>query len=183
MAAETEVPDDLKAWRAQTLAGGITLEEGATAFRRALASGLSQLIVAPETGKPLAPPDLRADADPPLESTRATSGGFFSRPDLPQPFSPPADDVQRAVAAIWTELLGIEPIGIDDDFFALGGHSLMAIRVLAGIWRDFAVEMSLAEFFDRPTVALLADEIVMRQIAAYDPTAVGAAVAEFTAPG
>ena len=43
--------------------------------------------------------------------------------------------------------------------------------------------MSLAEFFDRPTVALLADEIVMRQIAAYDPTAVDAAVAEFTAPG
>ena len=85
--------------------------------------------------------------------------------------------------AIWTELLGIEPIGIDDDFFALGGHSLMGIQVLAGIWRDFAVEMSLAEFFDRPTVALLADEIVMRQIAAYDPTAVDAAVAEFTAPG
>jgi NAD(P)-dependent dehydrogenase (short-subunit alcohol dehydrogenase family) len=178
MAVETEVPEDLKAWRASTLAGAIAPSEGAAAFRLVLATGLHQVVVAPAmalagAAETSAPTAMTLDA-----SRVAAPGGRFARPNLPHAYVAPANDVQRALAAIWEELLGIAPIGIDDDFFALGGHSLLATRVLAAIWRDFAVEMSLAGFFEHPTIVQLADEIVVRQIAAYDPRAVEAALAE-----
>jgi acyl carrier protein len=179
MAVETEVPEDLKAWRAATLAGGITPREGAAAFRLALAAGLHQFLIAPEATTHAG---AGTDAVPSPEASRpAARGGRFARPALPNICVPPANDVQRALVAIWEELLGVAPIGVDDDFFALGGHSLLATRILAAVWRDFMVEMSLAEFFEHATVAQLADEIVLRQISAYDPSAVEAALAEFKA--
>jgi acyl transferase domain-containing protein len=183
MAVETSVPDDLKAWRAQSLASGITPEEGAEAFRRILASGLHQVVVAP----PAANLPIQADRGSAAEPARATSpkappGPRHSRRDgPPQSSTPPTNDIQRGLVALWEELIGIEPIGTDDDFFALGGHSLLATRILAGIWHDFGVEMSLAEFFEHPTIALLADEITLRQIASYDSKAVEAALAELNA--
>jgi acyl transferase domain-containing protein len=176
MAVETSVPEDLKAWRAATVAGGITPAEGAEAFRRVLAAPLHQVVIAPETAKPHSAPS----ADPSPDASRiAAPGERFSRPDLPHAYKPPANDAHRALAAIWEELLDVSPIGIDDDFFGLGGHSLLATRVLAAVWRDFAVEIALAEFFDHPTIAQLADEIVLRQIGSHDARAVEAALAEF----
>jgi hypothetical protein len=160
-----------------TLAGGITLKEGAAAFRLVLAAGLHQAVIAPYDELPMQA-DVGAVATPP-EVLRAASHGHFARPDLPTAYSQPANDVQRALSVIWEELLGIAPIGVDDDFFALGGHSLLGTRILTAIWRDFAVEMSLAEFFEHPTIRQIADEIVLRQIAAYDPATVEAALAEF----
>jgi acyl transferase domain-containing protein len=68
----------------------------------------------------------------------------------------PAGDRQRVIAGIWQELLGIEAIGAEDDFFRLGGDSLAALRVLSRLERDFAVEVSLDRFFASPTVAGLA---------------------------
>ena len=119
MAVETEVPDDLKAWRAQTLAGAITPEEGATAFRRALTSGLPQVIVAPETGKPLALPDPRADAEPRLETSPASRAAVL--PSRPAPAVLAASRQYPARRGCDLDrVAGIEPIGIDDDFFAPG---------------------------------------------------------------
>ena len=179
MAIETELPENLKAWRASTLAGGITPEEGGTAFRLALAAGVPQVVIAPATSSRAANAEAGAGASLSADSSRvAAPGERFARPGLPQQYTAPTTDVQRALVNMWEELLGVEPIGIDDDFFALGGHSLLATRFLANIWRDFAVEMSLAAFFEHPTIAQMADEIVLRQIATYDPSAVEAALAE-----
>jgi hypothetical protein len=63
------------------------------------------------------------------------------------------------VAAIWTELLGIDGIGIHDDFFALGGHSLMATRVLARVDASLGVRLALRDVFDAPTIHRLAERI------------------------
>jgi hypothetical protein len=179
MAVETEVPEVLKTWRASTLAGGITPVEGAAAFRLVLAAGLHQVVIAPTTARLAGDGEIGAPtAVTPDASHMAAPGGRCARPNLPYAYMAPANDVQRALVGIWEELLGIAPIGIDDDFFALGGHSLLATRVLAAVWRDFAVEMSLAGFFEHPTIVQLADEIVLRQIAAYDPRAVEVALAE-----
>src|SRR4029077_12494637 len=54
-----------------------------------------------------------------------------ARPALSNPFEAPGSEIERRLAAIWTELLGIDEIGAHDDFFDLGGHSLLATRVLA----------------------------------------------------
>jgi hypothetical protein len=181
MAARTQVPADLKAWRARTLAAGISPDDGAAVFLEVLAAGLQQVVVVPATNR-AADKDVDADAALTSEPAEETAPGMRSgRPDLPRPYAPPVDDVQVQLTRIWEDLLGVAPIGIDDDFLALNGHSLLATRILAAIWRDFRVEMSLAEFFDYPTIAQAADEIVVRQIAGYDPAAVEAALAEIKA--
>ncbi len=79
---------------------------------------------------------------------------------------PPCEDVgdptaprtttERAVAALFTELLGHERIGVHDNFFALGGHSLLAARLVALVRKNFQVEWTLLELFDNPTVAGIA---------------------------
>ncbi|GAA1973174.1 non-ribosomal peptide synthetase [Kitasatospora viridis] len=73
----------------------------------------------------------------------------------PQPHSP----LERAVAEVWTELLGVDPIGADDDFFTLGGHSLLATQVVALLAERYPVDLPVRAVFDAPTVALLAVEV------------------------
>lgn len=71
----------------------------------------------------------------------------------------PETDTQRRLADIWTELLGVDTVGIHDAFFDLGGHSLLATRLMAHIAAQFGVRPSLRQFFDRPTIADLAQLI------------------------
>lgn len=63
------------------------------------------------------------------------------------------------VAGIWEDLLGRQHVGADEDFFALGGHSLMAVRVLSRIRDVFGVELPVRALFERPTVAGLAEQV------------------------
>jgi acyl carrier protein len=59
----------------------------------------------------------------------------------------PASDIERDIAAIWSELLHVTPIGRNDDFFALGGHSLMAMEILTKIRSRLGVELPLTALF------------------------------------
>jgi acyl carrier protein len=71
-------------------------------------------------------------------------------------FSPPRNTIENAIAKIWAEILGIEQVGIHDDFFALGGDSLSATRVLARLEDTLQLKTSVRTFFEYPTVAELA---------------------------
>jgi len=66
---------------------------------------------------------------------------------------------EKWVAKIWTQVLKIEPLSIFDDFFALGGHSLLATRVQFRLREELCVEISLADFFRRPTLAAMAEAV------------------------
>ena len=61
---------------------------------------------------------------------------------------------------MWSEVLGVERIGVADDFFELGGHSLLATQIVAQVRSDFAVELPLSSLFTSPTIHSLAAEIV-----------------------
>ncbi len=86
-----------------------------------------------------------------------------SRPELDNAFVAPHTSVERALAAIWTEVLGLEQIGIHDNFFVLGGHSLLAMRVIARVREQFQVELPVHTLFEGPTVAHLAGAIEQAQ--------------------
>ncbi|HEX5443890.1 MAG TPA: amino acid adenylation domain-containing protein, partial [Pirellulales bacterium] len=85
------------------------------------------------------------------------SGSLVSRGDsCARPFRGPQTETETILAGIWSELLGIEPISIDDDFFDLGGHSLLAMRVAARVRERFRSDLPLRRLFDAPTIASLA---------------------------
>ncbi|ACU62621.1 non-ribosomal peptide synthetase [Chitinophaga pinensis] len=74
----------------------------------------------------------------------------------------PETAIEINLAAIWSELLEVEQVGIYDDFFDLGGHSLMAIRVIAAVRKELGIELSIKDLFDTPTIAGLTGQIAVR---------------------
>jgi acyl carrier protein len=72
---------------------------------------------------------------------------------------PPETDTERAVAAIWSEVLGRDGIGVRDDFFRIGGHSLLATRIMARIRRRLGADLPLRALFQHPTIRSLATAV------------------------
>jgi acyl transferase domain-containing protein len=70
-----------------------------------------------------------------------------------------ADEVEEGVAEIWRKLLGVERVGAYDNFFALGGHSMLGAQLLASLRAAFHVEIPLPSLFEVPTVAGMAERI------------------------
>jgi acyl transferase domain-containing protein/thioesterase domain-containing protein/acyl carrier protein len=95
-----------------------------------------------------------------LDHTEEESGGNkFSRPELDSDYEAPRDEIERRLAHIWEELLGVDAIGIRDSFFDLGGHSLIAVRLFAKIKAAFHVDYPISVLFEAPTIAGCADLI------------------------
>jgi hypothetical protein len=71
-------------------------------------------------------------------------------------FTPPRDETEAVVAAVWEAVLATPHIGVHDDFFALGGHSLAAAQIAARLHDALAVDVAVTAVFEHPTVAELA---------------------------
>ncbi len=99
-----------------------------------------------------------------LETLPLTPNKKVDRGRLPMPeqnrdeaLVAPRTPLEETVARTWSQVLGIERIGIYDNFFALGGHSLLAMQVISRLHTTLQVEVSLRSFFEVPTVAQLAE--------------------------
>ncbi len=79
-----------------------------------------------------------------------------ARPDLAAAYAAPRTELERRIAAVWSELLGLERVGIEDSFFELGGNSLAAVRLRSRLERALGRELSIVDLFRHPTVAALA---------------------------
>jgi acyl transferase domain-containing protein/acyl carrier protein len=83
----------------------------------------------------------------------------------------PRDETEREVARIWQEALGVDAVGIDDNFFDLGGHSLMAVRIVLQLRAATGRDLPLRVLFERPTVRTLAEAIdALKLLQARAPT-------------
>jgi amino acid adenylation domain-containing protein len=103
-----------------------------------------------------------------LDSLPLTPNGKVDRRALPAPSDtgagkggPPQTETEKAVAAIWSELLRKDAIGIEDDFFDLGGQSMTAVGLVARLREAFDVNVELATLFERPTISGLSEAIDM----------------------
>ena len=102
-----------------------------------------------------------------LDSFPLTSNGKVNRQALPAPgedrpelakaYVGSRTPTEELLADIWSQVLGIERVGIHDDFFDLGGHSLLATQVVSRIRETFQIELPLRRLFETPTVAGLAE--------------------------
>lgn len=81
------------------------------------------------------------------------------RPALATAYAAPRNETERVLVGIWQEVLGVEHIGIHDQFLALGGDSLQATQVVSRLRQALGVDLPLWEMFDTPTIAALADRI------------------------
>ncbi|MDH6123036.1 non-ribosomal peptide synthetase, partial [Kitasatospora sp. GAS204B] len=81
------------------------------------------------------------------------------RPDLDAAYLAPRTPVEQTITAIWSEILGVDPIGIHDNFFQLGGHSLLATQVTSRLRKELGVEVPVRSVFTAPTPAQLAHAI------------------------
>ncbi len=82
-----------------------------------------------------------------------------SQPKQRSQFVPPRTPIEKELAQIWVDILRVERVSIHDDFFSLGGHSLMATRLIARVRLQFAVSLSIRDLFTAPTVAGMANLI------------------------
>ena len=104
-----------------------------------------------------------------LEALPLTPSGKIDRRALPSPEGgprlarrsqvPPRDTAELAMTRIWERILGGEPLGVEDDFFAVGGHSLKAVALMAAVRDGFGVELPLAALFQAPTIARLVERV------------------------
>ncbi|MER7769125.1 condensation domain-containing protein [Kitasatospora sp. NPDC096140] len=100
--------------------------------------------------------------DPATPLSRLPAGPGPGAGDTPAPrpgHVPPRTAAEELVARAWADVLGVDEVGVDDDFFAVGGHSLQALRLLARLSSDHRVETTADAFFSHPTVARLAAEL------------------------
>jgi acyl transferase domain-containing protein/thioesterase domain-containing protein/acyl carrier protein len=131
------------------LSQGIPAEQGPQAFVRALALGVPRVIVSS-----MDLPALVDQAGALQES--AASGPGFARPDLDSAYIEPRNDVERTLVGFWQDLLGVGQVGVEDSFFDLGGHSLIAVRLFAMIRKTYAVDFPISVLFEAPTIAACA---------------------------
>ncbi len=96
----------------------------------------------------------------PNAAAKNYEGKSYSRPQISTAYVAPRDDMEEKIAAIWQDLLGLEKVGVDDSFFDLGGHSLIAIQVISRLREAFPVAIEMRNLlFEAPTVAKIADAI------------------------
>jgi len=140
---------------------GIAFDEGTEAFRRILGGGLPQVVVATQ------------DLDAFLALSRTfTAGrvlqrmeeGRAAKPAHPRPvlgtsYIAPRSDEERRMAMLWEEMLGIDRVGIHDNFFDLGGNSLLGISLISRLQKEFQAEVARHVLYEAPTVAALVERI------------------------
>jgi acyl transferase domain-containing protein len=142
---------------------GLSNEEGAEAFVRILGHGLPAAYVATQDLGQMVEGSKTFSVTTILEAVKRWRGpqARHPRPPLAVSYVAPARDAEQRLARIWSELLGFAEIGIHDNFFDLGGNSLLGVDLVARIGQEFSLATVPPHLlYEAPTVATLANALV-----------------------
>jgi amino acid adenylation domain-containing protein len=99
-----------------------------------------------------------------IDEIPLTSNGKLNRKALPEPsiqltneIVPPRNELEKTLVEVWKQVLNLETISIHDNFFEIGGHSLLAFRILSGVRKSTGFELELTDLVASPTIAQLAE--------------------------
>jgi phthiocerol/phenolphthiocerol synthesis type-I polyketide synthase E len=95
---------------------------------------------------------LRAPGKSHNETNEVNLPEVHARPMLASEYVPPVTDLQREIAAVWGEVLGLDKVGLNDNLFDLGGNSLIGLRIVSRLKRKLGVEVPVVSLFEGPTV-------------------------------
>jgi acyl carrier protein len=104
-----------------------------------------------------------------LDAFPLTPNGKVDRRRLPAPeerrtaarvaFLAPRDEIERSIAGVWRDVLRLDEVGVDDNFFDLGGHSLLLVQVQAKLREALGREIAIVEMFQYPTIRAMASHL------------------------
>lgn len=107
-----------------------------------------------------------------LDALPLTPNGKVDRQALPAPegdalaaeaYLMPQTEAERRLAVLWQDLLHLEKVGMNDNFFSLGGHSLLLVKLQAQLNEQFDPQLTLVDLFKYPTIKALAEYLSQRQ--------------------
>lgn len=137
---------------AEGMARGVSSEDGVAILRDVLATRVPPgLIVSPVDYRELVAQASVVDVGSAMVLTIGDGDEL-----LDDGFEAPRTELEKAIAGIWSDALGVKSIGLDSDFFKLGGHSLVAIRITSRLNQTFGVDLPLRALFEGPSVRTLA---------------------------
>jgi acyl transferase domain-containing protein len=155
MAASMTAPRGLEAVWQSSLASGITPAEGAELFASIVASELTQVIIPPLQ----APAEAPVNYAPPAQTQQKSAG----------PAVVPTDEkletvLETRLANVWSQALGLERVEAGDNFFGLGGHSLMALQIVSNVREQFPIKLDLIDILETPTLREFAELVQARLV-------------------
>ena len=156
MAVNTETPASRKDIQKSTLLHGITSEEGARIFSRIMSHPMPQVLIS--TLDFFARLKLVSEARASRQEDQGQGLSYkpmHGRPALSNAYVAPASPLERAVVETLQGVLGIDQVGLEDDFFELGGDSLLATRVATQLRETFGINLPLRNIFESPTAGEL----------------------------
>ena len=137
---------------------GMLSAEGVEVFRRALSRRPGpQVVVSQRDLHALLEQQAKAGETGVIEDLAKTQArrAIHPRPDVQTPYRAPETELEQKLARVWQEVLGIEPVGVHDNFYELGGDSVLGIQVLARAKRE-GVELTSNQLFEHQSIAELA---------------------------
>lgn len=138
---------------------GISAEDGIEAFARALQSGLNHCIVSTQDLQTVIEETNSLNASSYLEGLKGSR-----TVDANRPYVAPRNDVEVRVTAIWQDLFGVDQVSIYDNFFDLGGNSLLGVQLVTRIRNEFEIDLPMSALFESASVAELAQYISDHQL-------------------
>ncbi|HEV2620416.1 MAG TPA: SDR family NAD(P)-dependent oxidoreductase [Acidobacteriaceae bacterium] len=163
---QPEMQEAMKQHRRQF---GISFEEGMEGIRRILALDVPQMILLPEDAVAMIGGSNNCavtSISNAVQKSRGRRMAAYPRPALATQFVAAGSDMEQQIATVWQEVLGIEQVGIDDNFFDLGGNSLVGLQLIGRINRELDMSIPLSCIYEHSTVkkqAEMTEEILMIQ--------------------